>query len=198
MLFRSEDIERVRAIRHTLGDDFLIVCDANQAWTVEEALRFADGVREYNLAWLEEPVRWHNATEAMAQVRRHTGIPVAAGQGENHRWGCWGLVEGGAVDILNVDAAIAGGVTEWRRIAQAASVKGIRMAHHEEPHLSVHLLTSIPHGLYVEVFEPERDPVYWRLNNQLPEISDGFIHAPNAPGFGLDLNRELIEKYKVL
>ncbi|MBI2871789.1 MAG: mandelate racemase/muconate lactonizing enzyme family protein [Chloroflexi bacterium] len=193
-----EDVARVRAIRQALGDDFIIVCDANQAWTVAEAVQFARAVEEFNLAWLEEPVRWEFALEGMRQVRQRTTIPVAAGQGESTRFGCWQLVEGEAVDILNVDASIAGGITEWRRIAAAASLKGIRMAHHEEPHIAVQLLSAIPHGLFVEVFEEARDPVYHQLNRRLPPISGGYMTAPSEPGLGLELDRQFMARYRVL
>ncbi len=83
----ADDLLRVRAIRDTLGDDFIIVCDANQAWTLDEALEFAGPAKEMGLAWLEEPCRWQNADNDMRQVRLRTGIPVAAGQGESSSWG---------------------------------------------------------------------------------------------------------------
>ena len=75
------------------------------------------------------------------------GIPVNAGQGEISRHGCRDLVARGAVDILNVDVTIAGGVTEWRRIAGMARAFGIGMAHHEEPQISLHLLARCPTAL---------------------------------------------------
>ena len=65
----ADDLLRVRAIRDTLGDDFIIVCDANQAWTLDEALEFAGPAKEMGLAWLEEPCRWQDADNDMRQVR---------------------------------------------------------------------------------------------------------------------------------
>ena len=154
----EEDLERTRLARKIGGDDFLLSVDANQAWTVDEAVRFARSVRDLNLAWLEEPVQWHDQIEGNARVRWE-GIPVNAGQGEISRHGCRDLVARGAVDILNVDVTIAGGVTEWRRIAGMARAFGIRMAHHEEPQIALHLLASVPHGIAVEIFpNPDRDP----------------------------------------
>ena len=126
----ADDLLRVRAIRDTLGEDFIIVCDANQAWTLDEALEFAGPAREMGLEWLEEPCRWQNADNDMRQVRLRTGIPVAAGQGESSSWGGQRLMDTEAVDILNIDAAICGGISEWRRVAGAAQMRGVRMAHH--------------------------------------------------------------------
>ena len=193
----ADDLLRVRAIRDTLGDDFIIVCDANQAWTLEEALEFAGPAKEMGLAWLEEPCRWQNADNDMRQVRLRTGIPVAAGQGESSSWGGQRLMDAEAVDILNIDAAICGGISEWKRVAGAAQMRGIRMAHHEEPQLAVQLLPAHAHGLFVEVFEEERDPVYYRLNSVLPEWDNGEIIAPTEPGMGLHLDAAVLEEYKV-
>ena len=193
----ADDLLRVRAIRDALGDDFIIVCDANQAWTLDEALAFAHPAQELGLAWLEEPCRWQNADNDMRQVRLRTGIPVAAGQGESSSWGGQRLMDAEAVDILNIDAAICGGISEWRRVAGAAQMRGIRMAHHEEPQLAVQLLPAQAHGLFVEVFEEERDPVYYRLNSVLPAWDGGEIVAPTEPGMGLHLDAAVLEEYKV-
>ena len=193
----TDDLLRVRAIRDALGDDFIIVCDANQAWTLDEALEFAYPAKELGLAWLEEPCRWQNADQDMRQVRLRTGIPVAAGQGESSSWGGQRLMDAEAVDILNIDAAICGGISEWRRVAGAAQMRGLQMAHHEEPQLAVQLLPAHAHGLFVEVFEEERDPVYYRLNSILPEWDHGEIIAPAAPGMGLQLDAAVLEEYKV-
>ena len=193
----ADDLLRVRAIRDSLGDEFIIVCDANQAWTLDEALEFAPPAREMGLAWLEEPCRWQDADNDMRQVRLRTGIAVAAGQGESSSWGCQRLMDAEAVDILNVDAAICGGISEWRRVAGAAQMRGVRMAHHEEPQLAVQLLPAHAHGLFVEVFEEERDPVYYQLNSVLPEWDNGEIIAPTEPGMGLHLDAAVLEEYKV-
>ncbi len=102
-----------------------------------------------------------------------------------------------AVDILNIDAAICGGISEWRRVAGAAQMPCIWMAHHEEPQLAIQLLPAHSHGLFVEVFEEERDPVYYQLNSVLPEWDSGEIIAPDEPGLGLHLDVEALEEYKV-
>ena len=180
----KEDAERVRFAREVAGADFIIACDANQAWTADEAIEFCRAVQGQDVHWLEEPVVWYDQMEGLPRVRSLGGLPVNAGQGEISRFGCRDLMEAGAVDILNVDATIAGGVTEWRRIAGMASAKNIRMAHHEEPQVSIHLLSSIPHGLYVEIFpDPKRDPMWCELPLNRPQIKDGYMSLPQGPGW---------------
>jgi L-alanine-DL-glutamate epimerase-like enolase superfamily enzyme len=193
----DEDIERVRAVRAAVGPDFVIACDANQAWTPQQAIQFCRGVEPFNIRWIEEPVRWYDQLGGLRMVREATRIPVNAGQGEISRFGCRDLVEHGRVNILNVDATIAGGVTEWLRVAGLASHLHVEMAHHEEPQVALHLLASIPHGLYVEFFpNVRRDPLWFELPMALPRIRDGCMELSTGPGLGLALNPDIIEKYR--
>ncbi|MBZ0297810.1 MAG: mandelate racemase/muconate lactonizing enzyme family protein, partial [Anaerolineae bacterium] len=64
-----EDIERVTEVRKLVGDDFIIVCDANQAWTPKEAIEFCRLAEGLNLGWIEEPVRWYDQFEGLRMVR---------------------------------------------------------------------------------------------------------------------------------
>ncbi len=195
----QEDVRRVRIVREALGDDFVIACDANQAWTPEQAIRFARLAENLNVRWLEEPVQWYDQLRGLRLVRQKTTIPVVAGQGEISRFGCRDLILNEAVDILNVDVTLSGGITEWRRIAAMAGVFNIGMAHHEEPQVAIHLLGSVPHALYVEIFpNPERDPMWFELPVRQPPLRGGFMDVPQGPGLGIDLNPEVIKKYAAL
>jgi D-arabinonate dehydratase len=193
----AEDVERVRRVRAAVGDEFIIVCDANQAWTPDQAIAFGRAAVSSNIGWIEEPVQWSDQLEGLRLVRENSPIPVTAGQGEISRYGCRDLVVQGRVNNLNVDVTIAGGVTEWRRIASLAAHFHVKMAHHEEAQVALHLLASIPHSLYVEIFpNPRRDPMWFELPVERPRISKGFMELPTGPGLGLELNEEVIEKYR--
>jgi len=195
----EEDIHRLAAARKAAGDDFLIACDANRAWDVRDAVRFARAAREYNLLWLEEPVQWNNEIEGMRRVRESTGVPVTAGQSELCAMKCRDLIAGRAVDFCNMDASYAGGPTEWRRAAAYAALHDVQMAHHEEPQVSMHLLASVPNGAYVECFpSPDRDPLWASLILNRPPIRDGLIDLPAGPGFGLEFDPEVVAKYMVV
>ncbi len=193
----AEDAKRVRFAREVVGEDFVLACDANQAWTVDQALDFCKRVREFDVRWIEEPVHWYDQLRGLPEVRERGGIPVVAGQGEISRYGCRDLMTGGAVNILNFDATIGGGVTEWRRVAAMAGMFNVAMGHHEEPQIAVHLLASVPHGLYVEIFRyPARDPMWNDLPCFHPKIENGLMHVPQDPGVGLPLRPETIERYE--
>ncbi|MFP4323658.1 MAG: mandelate racemase/muconate lactonizing enzyme family protein [Anaerolineales bacterium] len=193
-----EDLERVARVRELVGDDFVIVCDANQGWTPQQAIEFCRGAEGLNLGWIEEPVMWYDQIEGLRMVRESTTIPVNAGQGEISAFGCRDMITRGSVDLLNVDVTIAGGVTEWMRIAHTARLFHVDMAHHEEPQIALHLLAAIPNGTYVEIFPNyARDPMWVDLPVEQPRIEDGYMLLPDKPGWGIDLNTEIIEKYRV-
>lgn len=194
----AEDIERVRAVREAGGSDFILACDANQAWAPTQAIEFCHAVAPLNIRWVEEPIRWYDQLGGLQAVRAAVTIPLVAGQGEITRFGCRDLVLHGGVNILNVDVTIVGGITEWRRIAGMASMFDVQMAHHEEAQVALHLLASIPHGLYVEIFpNRKRDPMWHELPVEHPIIRSGYMHLPLGPGLGIKLNEDIIARYRV-
>jgi L-alanine-DL-glutamate epimerase-like enolase superfamily enzyme len=193
----EEDAARARTVRETAGDGFILAADANQAWAPREAIRFARLVGDLDLAWLEEPCRWHNDRRAMRDVRLAAGVPVCAGQSEYSAAGCGELIVGGAVDVCNFDSSWSGGATEWRRVAGLAHAFDVRMAHHEEPHVAAHLLASIPHGTYVECFHPDRDPIWWNLVANRPPLVEGMLELTDAPGLGWELDVEYLNAHRV-
>jgi D-galactarolactone cycloisomerase len=193
----EEDARRLEAARRAAGDDFVLAADANCAWSVEEAVRFARLVEPLNVAWFEEPCHWYDDAAMMAQVRKAIRIPVTAGQSEITSYGVRRLLDAGAVDLVNVDASECGGVTEWRRAAALCGPAGVRMAHHEESQVSQHLLAGVPHGTYVECFaDPERDPVWQTMWTNRPAPKDGMIELSAGPGFGLALDDAMVRKYR--
>jgi len=194
----SEDALRVEAAREVAGDSFVITIDANQGYTRSQALDLCARVRDLDVRWFEEPCIWSNDARDMRDVRAAGGIPVCAGQSEYSPEGCRDLMELGAIDICNFDASWSGGYTSWRRMAAAAHLYGVELAHHEEPQVAAHLLASQPHGTYLEVFHPDRDPIWWRMIANRPELVDGKVALPTAPGFGWELDWEFIEHYRTV
>jgi D-galactarolactone cycloisomerase len=193
----EEDAARFRQARAAAGPDFVLCADANQGWSPQEAIRFARLVEEHELHWFEEPCRWHNDRRAMRDVRHGAGVRVCAGQSELSAGGCLDLMLEGAIDVCNFDASWSGGPSEWRRVAGMAHALDVAMAHHEEPQIACHLLGAIPHGTFVEVFHPERDPIWWNLIANRPPLVDGNLLVPSGPGLGWELDGDYIEQYRV-
>jgi L-alanine-DL-glutamate epimerase-like enolase superfamily enzyme len=193
----EEDAARFKEARAAAGEEFVLMADANQGWSVEDAVRFARLVEDEGLYWFEEPCRWTNDRRAMRDVRFLAGVPVCAGQSELSAAGCRELIELGAIDFCNFDSSWSGGPTEWRRAASIAQVSDVHMAHHEEPQVASHLLAAIPHGTFVECFHPDRDPIWSNLVANRPQLHDGWLELSDAPGLGWELDWDYLERYRV-
>lgn len=192
----AEDAERFRAMRAAGGDDFVLMADANQGYELWEAVEFVRRVGADQLRWFEEPCRWDVDRLWMRDVRAAAGVPVAAGQSEASAAGVRDLLAGGAIDVCNLDASWSGGATEWRRAAGLCATYGVTMAHHEEAHLSAQLLASVPDAAYVEVFHPDRDPIWWGMLANRPEPKEGRIGVPQDPGWGFELDWSWVDAHR--
>jgi D-galactarolactone cycloisomerase len=192
----ESDAARVVQARAAAGDDFVIAIDANQGYTVAEAVDLARRLDGVGVRWFEEPVRWHNDRRDLRDVRLKGGIPVCAGQSELSPSGCRDLMEAGAIDVCNFDASWSGGPTVWRRTAAIAMAYNVEMGHHEEPQVSAHLVASQPHGTYAECFHPDRDPFWWNLIANRPPLEDGQLVLSNAPGLGWQLDWDYVARYR--
>ncbi len=192
----SEDAARLRRAVGAAPDGFTFIVDANQGWTLPEALRFVKLASEFvELRWFEEPCLWPDDRLAMRDVSS-TGVPVAAGQSEISHAGMRDLFMEGAIDVCNFDASWGGGPTEWLRVAAMAMAFNVELGHHEEAQIASHLLASQPHGTYVEAFHPERDPIFWSMLANRPDFSDGVFCLPSGPGLGWELDEDFISRYR--
>ena len=188
------DTERVRAVRDALGPNIDLLIDANNRWTAAEAVRFGHMVEKYNPFWFEEPVEADDFA-GCAEVKRKLNIPIAAGENEFTRWGARDLITANAVDVLQCDTVLAGGISEGRKIANLASAHHIPVSPHGNPHNAVHLLASLPNAIIMETYPA----VESKYNLALPlfPVKDGYINVPRKPGLGMDPDPEVVKKYRV-
>ncbi len=193
----AEDAVRVRAAREAAGPSFAIMVDANQGYDRAGAVEFGRLVADLDIRWFEEPCRWTNDRRWMRDVRYQTGIPVCAGQSETTLRGIRDLIVEGAIDVSNFDASWAGGPTVWRKAAGLAAAFGVQLGHHEEPQIAAHLLASVPDHTFVECFDEERDPFFWRLTDMSSRIAGGTYTLPERPGFGIELDLDYVARHTV-
>jgi L-alanine-DL-glutamate epimerase-like enolase superfamily enzyme len=191
--FRT-DVERVRVAREAIGPDIDLLIDANNKWNAYEAIRFGRAVEKYDLYWFEEPVEPDDFA-GCAEVRQALDIPIVAGENEFTRWGCRDLLEARSADILNLDTVLAGGPTEYRKIAALASAYHVPVAPHGNPFMAVHVLGSVSNGLIMETYPG----VQHQYNPALPlfQVKDGFVKIPDTPGLGIDIAPDILKKYQV-
>lgn len=189
----NEDVERVRAVRETIGPDVDLLIDANNKWVAYQAILFGRAIQKYNPYWFEEPVE-PDDFKGCAEVKQALDMAIVAGENEYTIWGCRDLIEAGSADILNLDTVNAGGITEYRKIAALASAFHIPVAPHGNPHMAVHLLASTPNTLIMETYPGTKS----QYNPVLPlfPVKEGYVDVPMAPGLGIDGDPKMIEKYR--
>ena len=196
----DDSVARVREARETLGPGVGLMVDAHGTWSVREAQRFARKVADCDLGWLEEPVSPDNVA-GQAEVRAATDIPIAAGETEQTRFAFRDLIEARAVDVLQPDVAIAGGITETLRICALAATHGLTVA----PHLwggavlfasGLHLAVATPCVTTLE-FSRGDNPLLNDLVEEPFDLVDGYVLAPDRPGLGLTLNRDFVRRITV-
>lgn len=190
------DEERIRAVKASAGDNFLVAVDVNQGWSVEQSIAFCEAAADLGLAWLEEPVKWYDCLTGLAEVRKRSTIPIVSGQGDISEFRSKDLVRYQAVDQLNTDCTLVGGISGWLNVARFAAEHSIRMGHHEEPQVALTLLSVVADIGPVEIFADERRDPLWRSILKNPPLPDrGELQVPEGPGLGLELDWSVIERY---
>ncbi|HET7343068.1 MAG TPA: mandelate racemase/muconate lactonizing enzyme family protein [Methylomirabilota bacterium] len=192
------DAARVGVIRKAVGRDVAIMLDANQGWSLPTAVEAARRCAEHDIFWLEDPMPWYDERHALARLKDAVGIPIAAGETEYSPFGLRTLLAEGLVDYLIIDSTWAGGLTTWRKAAVMAELYQVPLAAHHDPQIHVHAVAASPTGFILESFaDPTRDPLWFELFRERPAIVDGLVALPQAPGLGLELRPDTLEKYGV-
>jgi D-arabinonate dehydratase len=192
------DAERVGLIRKAVGKNVALMLDANQGWNLPTAVRAAKLCAPHDIFWLEDPMPWFDERHTLERLKAEAGIPIAAGETEYSPFGLRTMVAEGLVDYLIIDSTWAGGLTTWRKAAVMAELYQIPLAAHHDPQIHVHAVAASPTGFILESFaDPTRDPLWFELFRERPAIVDGFMALPEAPGLGLELREETLEKYGV-
>jgi L-alanine-DL-glutamate epimerase-like enolase superfamily enzyme len=196
-LSAEEDAVRIKACRQAIGPDVPLFLDANNAWRgASEAIEAIRRFEEYEPGWVEEPVM-PDDLEASAVVAATVRTPVATGEIEATRWGFQELIHRKAASILQPDAAVCGGITEWRKIASLAAAHGLPVAPHWFADLHVHLVAATPNATWVELFPDTKILNFMRLLKSSLEVRDGELVLPKGPGLGIELDEEAVERYSV-
>lgn len=176
----AQDMQRLGAVRAAVGDDFELMVDANQSFTLAEAIRRAHGYATLDLAWFEEPMPAEHVA-AHAQLLASTSVPVAVGESMYHPAQFAEYLRQGACSIVQADVARVGGITPWLKIAHLAEAHGIAICPHFLMELHVSLCAAVPNSRWVE-YIPQLDD----LTSSRLLIQDGCAQAPQTPGLGIE------------
>jgi L-alanine-DL-glutamate epimerase-like enolase superfamily enzyme len=194
------DVARVAAAREALGDGGRLALDANNAWRYPaDAIRFGRAVAPQDIWWLEEPLG-PDDVDGHAVVTAALPYPVATGELLGTRWEFARVIEAKAAAILQPDAGVLGGISEWMKVAHAAACSGLPVAPHWHANLHAHLAAAVGNCLTVEYFALDRD--IFNFERLLPESArlapaDGQLPVPTAPGHGVAFDDAAVDAWRL-
>lgn len=175
----SEDVERLAAVRDAVGPGFEIMTDANQRFTVDEAIRRARCFTPFDIAWIEEPLTADDLT-GHVRLSQSTTVPVAVGESLYSHLHFREYLQHGACSIVQADVARIGGITPWLKTAHLAECFNVPICPHFLMELHVSLCAAVPNARWVE-YIPQLDS----LTSEPMRIENGFAIPSNEPGLGI-------------
>ncbi len=194
----DKSLARVRAARTATGTDIDLMCDAHGTLNVAEAKRFCTAAAELGLRFVEEPVA-SDDRQGLAEVRAASPLPIAAGESEFTAFDFQELLAHRAIDVLQPDLAIAGGISEGLRIAALAYANRLELAPHcwgsaISFQAARTLAFASPAGVFVEV-PMGGAPLLRELATIDLTLHDGMLLPPQGPGFGVMPDPEFVRRY---
>jgi L-alanine-DL-glutamate epimerase-like enolase superfamily enzyme len=194
-----KNVELVRILRETLGDDSEIMFDAYSGWDQDYMLEWAHQVEKYRPHWIEEATH-PEKIESFAAMRRSTTIPIAAGEHFYGRWEVERYLQAGALSVVQADPEWCGGTSELLRIGTVASLHDVPVIPHGHSlRAAVHMISSqspmtFPLGEYL--VNKMRHYYHFESNPLVPV--NAHIALPAGPGFNVLLDPAKIESQTIL
>jgi L-alanine-DL-glutamate epimerase-like enolase superfamily enzyme len=196
-------VEVIAATREAVGPELIIMVDVQYAFPdADTCLATIREWQEYDLYFVETPL-WPDDLAGYARVAQSQPIPIAAGEWLTTRFEFIDLLDQGKVGVVQPDIGRVGGLTEARRVAALARDRGLPVV----PHLwntgisiaaAVHFAAATPHCPFIEFLPAELSESSLRkdLLSVEHQMVDGVIPLPTAPGLGIELNRDALERFK--
>lgn len=194
------DLAAVARVREAIGSEVDLLVDVNMGWSRREALEQAPKYDDFDLYWLEEPVRADDL-EGYRLLAQRLRTPLAAGENAFDRQDSKELLDTSAISHIMPDPGRAGGITEARRICELAwSYQVPYSPHHYGSDVgfaaALHLMAATPNGGYLlrDVSDsPLREAI---VQNQIT-VEDGYAVVPQGPGLGIELDDEMVKRHAV-
>jgi L-rhamnonate dehydratase len=185
------------------GGGVTILIDAGLGYeaNAQKAIGVARGLEELGVFWLEEPFE-PDEYEAYAELADAVDIRIAAGEQDTTLWGFRELIERGHVDLIQPDVTRCGGITELLRIAAFAHERGVETVPHAWKSgiikaASLHVNAVLPEALFQEYCVAETPINTLLTRERLPIDSEGYVAVPTGPGLGVELDPDVLERYRI-
>ncbi len=202
----AEDLSVIAAVRDAIGPKARLMIDANHGYTVGEAIALGQRAARYDIDWFEEPVI-PEQLDAYRMVRAGQPIPVAGGETWHGRYAFRDPLATGCVDIAQPDLCGTGGFSEMRRVADLATLHGVRVVPHvwgtgvqiaASLQFVAALLPDPPRrDAIAPIFEFDRTPNPFRqaILSRPIEHRNGVVAIPDGPGLGIEINRDALAEF---
>jgi L-alanine-DL-glutamate epimerase-like enolase superfamily enzyme len=204
----SESFDRhtevVAAVRKTLGPDIALMVDVQYMWAdAATAMETVGQWKEFDLFFLETPI-WVDNLDEYARLHDMAPMKIASGEWLATHWEFEDLIERGKIDVAQPDVGRIGGFLEAKKVCDLAAARGrIIVPHCWKTGLSVtataHLAFNTPHCAFIEYLPPHLclETLRRELVQEGFEFRDGLILPPRRPGLGIEINEEVLRRYKV-
>ena len=195
----KENLRLAREARSQIGPEIELMVDVYMKWDVDYTLRFARAARDAELKWIEEPIPVDDY-EGMARLCREVkDTLIVSGEHEFTRHGFRELLRYKAAKIIQPDISWAGGLSECLKIAALAAREGVPTYPHQGgTPWGLHLIAALPLLAWAETWGPTGRTAENELFRRLrPPVTAGMFILNDKPGFGVELDRALLERNTV-
>ncbi|MFC8427182.1 L-fuconate dehydratase [Streptomyces sp. NPDC057253] len=198
----ADDVRRCRVARQVVGPDIRMAIDANQRWDVAEAIRWTRALAEFDPYWIEEPTSPDDILGHAAVRKAVAPVKVATGEHVQNRVVFKQLLQAGAVDIVQIDAARVGGVNENLAVLLLAAKFGVPVCPHAGGVGLCELVQHLSMFDYVAVTGTTENRVIEYVDHLHDHfldpvvIREGHYTAPTVPGFSAAMRPESIARYR--
>jgi L-rhamnonate dehydratase len=198
----QRNLDLVRTVRNTVGDEIDVMADAYMGWTLDYAKRMLPLLEPFNLRWLEEPVI-PDDTCGYRELKSYGRVPIAGGEHEFTIYGFRNLLETHAVDYIQFDTNRVGGISQARKISAMAEAFSIPVIPHAGQMHNYHIVMASLNSPMAEFFPPVDvevgNELFYYLFDGEPKAKDGFIDLDDRlPGLGLTINEERFQNFQVI
>jgi L-rhamnonate dehydratase len=195
----QRNVELVRLLRETLGDDTELMFDSFSGWDIGYALEWAHQVEKYRPYWMEESTH-PEKIESFSTLRRSTTIPIASGEHFYGRWEVERYLQTGALSVVQADPEWCGGISELVKIGTVASLHDVRVIPHGHSlHAALHvILSQSPMTFPLAEFLVIKMRTYYHFEMNPPMPVRAHFAVPTEPGFGITLDESKIESRTTL
>ncbi|MGH9358077.1 MAG: L-rhamnonate dehydratase [Terriglobia bacterium] len=198
----QRNLELVRTVRETVGDEIDVMADAYMGWTLEYARRMIPLLEKYHLRWMEEPVVPDDIA-GYAALKALNVVPISGGEHEFTLYGFREMIDARAVDVIQFDTNRVGGITQAKKVSAIAEAYGIPVIPHAGQMHNYHVVMASLNSPMAEYFPPVNveigNELFWYIFNGEPMAKNGAIELDeNLPGLGLTINESALKKFEVI